>query len=116
MHPELTRFLAGPYSDHAPSEAAIRSCRGRPMPRLAELYVATRTRNVEDAGTSDAPSLLLSRAGQDLFEVPLEGDTAGLGTGRAAVFRIDVADQALDSEGLELRLLAGGNDAWAPEH
>jgi hypothetical protein len=86
------------------------------MPRLAELYVATRTRNVEDAGTSDAPSLLLSRAGQDLFEVPLEGDIDGLGTGRAAVFRIDVSDQALDSEGLELRLLAGGNDAWAPEH
>jgi hypothetical protein len=86
------------------------------MPRLAELYLATRTRNVEDAGTSHPPSLLLSRAGQDLFEVPLEGDTDGLGTGRAAVFRIDVADQALDSEGLELRLLAGGDDAWAPEH
>lgn len=86
------------------------------MPRLSELYVATRTRNVEDAGSDDPPVLLVSRSGQDLFQVPLEGDTDGLGTGRAAVFRIDVADQALDSEGLELRLLASGSDAWAPEH
>jgi len=85
------------------------------MPRLDEIYVATRTRNVEDAGTPDAPSLLLSRAGQDLLEIPLEGDSDGLGTGRAAVFRFNIADQAIDSEGLELRLLAGGDNAWAPE-
>lgn len=86
------------------------------MARLTELYIATRTRNVEDAGTEDAPTLLVSRGAQDLFLVPLEGDVDGLGTGRAAVFRIDVADQALDSEDLVLRLLAGGEDAWAPEH
>lgn len=86
------------------------------MPRLNELFVAIRTRNVEDAGTDDAPSLLVNRAGQDLFEVPLDGDREGLGAGHAAIFRIDVSDQALDSEALELRLLAGGDDAWAPEH
>jgi len=85
------------------------------MARLTELYVATRTRNVEDAGTEDAPTLLVSRGAQDLFLVPLVGDIDGLGTGRAAVFRIDVADRALDSENLVLRLLAGGDDAWAPE-
>ena len=68
------------------------------MPRLDRLYVATRTRNIEDAGTSDGPSLLLSRAGRDLLEIPLESDMAGLGTGRAAVFRFDIADQAIDSD------------------
>ena len=85
------------------------------MPRLNELFVAIRTRNVEDAGTDDAPSLLVNRAGQDLFEVPLDVDPDGLGAGRAAAFRIDVSDQALDSDGLQFILLAGGDDAWAPE-
>jgi hypothetical protein len=86
------------------------------MPRLTELYVATRTRNVEDAGTDDSPSLLVSRGAQDLFVVPLDVDSQGLGTGKAALFRIEVADRALDSEDLVLRLLAGGDDAWSPEH
>lgn len=83
------------------------------MPRLSELYVATRTRNVEDAGTDDAPVLLVSRAGLDLFQVRLDGQLPE--TGKAQVSKIDVSDQALDSEGLELRLLAGGDDAWALE-
>jgi hypothetical protein len=63
------------------------------MARLTELYVATRTRNVEDADTEDAPTLLVSRGAQDLFLVPLDADMDGLGTGRAAVNRIDVADR-----------------------
>jgi len=86
------------------------------MARLNELYIATRTRNIEDADTENAPTLLVSRGTQDLFLAPLDFDMDGLGTGRAAVFRLDVADQALDSENLVLRLLASGDDAWAPEH
>lgn len=86
------------------------------MATLNEIYIAMRTRNVEDAGTTNAPTLLVSRGPQDLFLVPLEGDIEGLGRGRAAIFRIDVSDQALDSADLVLRLLASGNDAWAPEH
>ena len=86
------------------------------MARLAEVYVATRTRNVDDAGTSDEPILLLSRGSQDLFQVPLDTDRDGLGKGKAALFKIDVTAQALDSEDLDLRLVASGNNAWAPEH
>ena len=83
------------------------------MPRLSELYLVTRTRNVEDAGTEDAPVLLVSRAGQDLFQTRLDGQMPE--TGKVQLSKIDVSDQALDSEGLELRLLAGGDDAWALE-
>ncbi|MGB6512148.1 hypothetical protein [Mycobacterium sp.] len=86
------------------------------MALLKDIYIATRTRNVEDAGTTNAPKLLVSRGSQDLLLVPLEGDIDGLGRGRAAVFRIDVSDQELDSANLVLRLLASGDDAWAPEH
>lgn len=85
------------------------------MPRLTELYVATRTRNVENAGTDHPPVLLVSRAGQDLFQVPLDLDMAGMERGKASLNRLDVADLALDSEDLEFRLLAGGDDAWALE-
>lgn len=85
------------------------------MPRLAELYVATRTRNVEDAETSDAPTLLVSRGAQDLFQVPLNSDDNGLRRGKAALFRVDVEHRAADSEDLELRLVASGDNAWAPE-
>lgn len=84
------------------------------MPRLTEVYVATLTRNVEDAGTSDPPALLFSRAGQDLFQVPL--DNLDFARGRAGIHRINVENRALDSEHLELRLLATGRDAWAPQH
>jgi hypothetical protein len=66
------------------------------MPRLTELYVATLTRNVEDAGTSDPPALLFSRAGQDLFQIPL-GDF-DFARGRAGLHRINVENRALDSE------------------
>ncbi len=83
------------------------------MPRLTEVYVAVLTRNVEDAGTSDPPALLFSRAGQDLFQIPL-GDF-DFSTGRAGLHRINVENRALDSEALELRLLATGDDAWAPQ-
>src|SRR5690349_11156254 len=86
------------------------------MARLNELYIATRTRNIDDAETDDAPTLLVSRGTQDLFLAPLDFDMDGLGAGHAAVFRFDVADQALDSNNLVLRLLASGDDAWAPEH
>ncbi len=86
------------------------------MARLTELYVATRTRNINDADTDNPPTLLVSRGAQDLFLVPLDADMAGLGRGRSAIFRIDVADQGLDSDGLVLRLIASGDDAWAPEH
>jgi hypothetical protein len=85
------------------------------MPRLAELYIATRTRNLSDAGTSDAPALLVSRGPQDLLQVPLDSDDNGLRRGKAALFRVDVDHRAVDSEDLELRLIASGNDAWAPE-
>jgi hypothetical protein len=86
------------------------------MALLKDIYIATRTRNVEDAGTTNAPKLLVSRGSQDLLLVPLEGDIDGLGRGRAAVFKIDVLDQKLDSANLVVRLLASGDDAWAPEH
>jgi hypothetical protein len=76
------------------------------MPRLEAIYVATRTRNVEDAETDDRPRLLVSRPGEDRLEVRLEGDD--LRRGHAALFGIPVSDQAIDSDALELRLLAGG--------
>src|SRR5215211_7670781 len=113
-----------PYSWRRPSNACyfvaggsrlrlIRAVEGRSMPRLTELYVAVLTRNVEDAGTSDPPALLFSRAGQDLFQIAL-GDF-DFARGRAGLHRINVESRALDSELLELRLLASGDNAWAPQ-
>jgi hypothetical protein len=83
------------------------------MPRLTEVYVAVLTRNVEDAGTDNPPVLLFSRGGQDLFQIPL-GDFDFV-RGRAGLHRLNVENRALDSELLELRLLASGDDAWAPQ-
>jgi len=85
------------------------------MPRLAELYIATRTRSVEGAETSDPPALLVSQGTEDLFQVPLDSDTNGLRRGKAALFRVDLDDRVIDSEDIQLRLIATGNDAWAPE-
>src|SRR4051794_24857969 len=98
----------------SPSRRQRAAARGSAMPRLEEIYVAVRTRNVEDAETDDRPTLLVSRAGEDMLEVRLEGED--LERGHAALFRIAVADQSMDSDGLEMRLLAGGDDAWGVEH
>lgn len=83
------------------------------MPRLKELCAATLTMIVENAGTSDPPALLFSRAGQALFQMPL-GDF-DFARGRACLHRLNVEDCALNSEQLELPLLATGDDAWAPQ-
>jgi hypothetical protein len=85
------------------------------MPRFTEIYVAARTRNVEDADTEDLPILVLNRAGTDIARLPLQGND--LGTGKSEIYRIDVADQGIDSEGVSsVRLEASGDDAWSPEH
>ena len=43
------------------------------MPRLDELYVATRTRNTEDAETEDLPVLVVKREANIVFTRPLFG-------------------------------------------
>src|SRR5262249_24039268 len=61
------RHLAKPHNKCKSSDAAHRSSREDAMPILAELYVAARTRNVEDAGTDDLPILVVRRGPNIVF-------------------------------------------------
>jgi len=86
------------------------------MPTLAELYVATRTRNVEDADTEDLPVLVVRRASNIVFTRPLFGGSTMMSRGAGSVFRFDVREANLDSADLTIELHASDNDAWSPEH
>ncbi|HEV7609825.1 MAG TPA: hypothetical protein VGO61_20995 [Steroidobacteraceae bacterium] len=86
------------------------------MTILSELYVATRTRNVEDADTEDLPVLVVKRASNIVFSKPLFGGNSMMNRGAGAVFRFDVREVNLDSADLIFELHASGDDAWSPEH
>jgi hypothetical protein len=86
------------------------------MPRLDELYVAARTRNVEDADTEDLPVLVVMRGPDVVFTRPLFGGSTLTARGAGAVWRFDVREINLDSADLSIQLWASGNDAWSPEH
>ncbi len=86
------------------------------MPILAELYVAARTRNTEDAETEDLPVLVVKRGPDVVFSKPLYGGAFRTARGAGAVWRFDVRDVNLNSAGLTIELWASGNDAWSPEH
>jgi hypothetical protein len=86
------------------------------MAKLAELYVAARTRNVEDADTDDLPVLVVKRGPNIVFTRPLFGGSSMTGRGQSAVWRFDVREVNLDSADLTVELHASGDDAWSPEH
>ena len=86
------------------------------MPILAELYVATRTRNVEDADTDDLPVLVVRRGSNIVFTKPLFGGSSRVARGKGAVWRFDVREVNLDSADLTFELHASDDDAWSPEH
>ena len=86
------------------------------MPILTELYVASRTRNVEDADTEDLPVLVVKRGTQIVFTKPLFGGGFRTARGAGAIWRFDVSSANLDSADLQVWLFASNADAWAPEH
>lgn len=86
------------------------------MAILAEIYVATRTRNTEDADTENLPVLVVKRASNVVFTRPLFGGSFRMKRGAGAVWRFDVREVNLDSADLTIELWASGNDAWSPEH
>jgi hypothetical protein len=86
------------------------------MPILAELYVATRTRNTADADTDNLPVLVVKRGDAIVFTRPLFGGAFRTARGAGAVWRFDVREANLDSADLNIQLWASGNDAWSPEH
>jgi hypothetical protein len=86
------------------------------MPILAELYVAARTRNVEDADTDDLPVFVVRRGSSIVFSKPLFGGSTRVSRGAGAVWRMDVRESNLDDANLTFELHASGDDAWAPEH
>ncbi len=86
------------------------------MPTLAELYVATRTRNTEDADTENLPVLVVKRGPDVVFTKPLFGGGFRTARGAGAVWRFDVREVNLDSADLNIQLWASGKDAWSPEH
>lgn len=85
------------------------------MALLAELYLATRTRNASDAETDTSPVLVVSRDADVLWSQKLFGGYLE-SRGAGAVFRFDLSDVEIDSAGLTLDLRASGDDAWSPEH
>jgi hypothetical protein len=86
------------------------------MPTLAELYLATRTRNVEDADTDDLPVFVVRRGPDIVFSKPLFGGSVRVSRGAGAVWRFDMREMNLDSADLSFELHASGDDAWSPEH
>jgi hypothetical protein len=89
---------------------------GATMPILSELYVATRTRNVEDADTENLPVLVVTRGPDVVFTRPLYGGGFRMNRGAGAVWRFDVREVNLDSADLNIQLRASGDDAWSPDH
>jgi hypothetical protein len=86
------------------------------MPILTELYVATRTRNVEDADTDDAPKLIVNRGATTLFSQNLREGNGQFGRGAGGITRFDMTSANLDSANLSFELQPTGSDAWSPEH
>jgi len=86
------------------------------MPILAELYVATRTRNVEDADTDDAPLLVVKRGANTVFTQKLLGGNSQFSRAAGGVTRFDIRDANINSANLTFELHASGDDAWSPEH
>ena len=86
------------------------------MPILAELYVATRTRNTANADTENLPVLVVKRGSDIVFTKPLFGGDFRTARGAGAVWRFDVREVNLDSADLNIQLWASGDDAWSPEH
>lgn len=86
------------------------------MPILAELYVATRTRNTANADTENLPVLVVKRGSDIVFTKPLFGGDFRTARGAGAVWRFDVREINLDSTDLNVQLWASGDDAWSPEH
>ncbi|KLK90306.1 hypothetical protein AA309_26340 [Microvirga vignae] len=86
------------------------------MPILAELYVATRTRNTANADTENLPVLVVKRGPDIVFTKPLFGGDFRTARGAGAVWRFDVREVNLDSADLSVQLWASGDDAWSPEH
>jgi hypothetical protein len=86
------------------------------MAILAEMYVATRTRNTEDADTENLPVLVVKRGPDIVFTKPLFGGDSMMARGAGAVFRFDLREINLDSADLNIQLWASGDDAWSPEH
>src|SRR6187402_2954797 len=86
------------------------------MPILAEIYVATRTRNTEDADTENLPVLVVRRASNIVFTRPLYGGSFRMARGAGALWRFDVREFNLDSADLHFELHAASKDAWSPEH
>ena len=74
------------------------------MPRLDELYVATRTRNAEDADTEDLPVLVVKRGTDIVFTKPLFGGGSMMARGAGSVWRFDVREVNLDSADLSIQL------------
>ncbi len=86
------------------------------MAILAELYVATRTRNTADADTENLPVLVVKRDDDVVFTKPLFGGAFRTARGSGAVWRFDVSNVNLNSADLRFELWASGDDAWSPEH
>ena len=86
------------------------------MPILAELYVATRTRNTANADTDDLPVLVVKRGSDIVFTKPLFGGNFRTARGAGAVWRFDVREVNLNSADLNVQLFASDDDAWSPEH
>lgn len=86
------------------------------MPILAELYVATRTRNTANADTENLPVLVVKRGSDIVFTKPLFGGDFRTARGAGAVWRFDVREVNLNSTDLNIQLWASGDDAWSPEH
>jgi hypothetical protein len=82
---------------------------------LRSLWVATRTRNVADAGTSDKPRLVFEPPGGPLFfpELSFNGDHLRRGRGGLAV--VDLSNSEVLPDDISPTLVAGGDDWWALE-
>jgi hypothetical protein len=86
------------------------------MPILTELYVAARTRNSSEANTDDLPVLVVRRGANIVYTEPLYGGSFRVARGASGLWRFDMSEVNLDSDGLVIELHASGDNAWAPEH
>src|SRR5215207_1771976 len=75
-HPAVTSHA------HSPGNSNVEE----PMPMLAELYVATRTRNTANADTENLPVLVVKRGSDIVFTKPLFGGKFRTARGAGAVW------------------------------
>lgn len=78
---------------------------------LEYLYIATRTRNVENAGSSNKPDLIINGG---LKKIPFTDEHRS--RGRAGFARIDIGDLELLPEEIDYSIAAGGNNLWKLDH